>query len=276
MSRNLFFENLGGPALARHHALEFEDLEFFPRRLRSGITGILKEIHRVVQFPRAIAEILTQLREETGHTEIIDMGSGSGGAMPEVAKILADQNSDLQITLTDLFPNPDAITQVEDLDLPIRFHPRSVNAAALPTEFNGIRTMSASFHHLPPNTATHVLRDAFERRAPIVIVEITSRTTLGFLSNLPAPLYALILAPFIRPFRWQHLFFTWLLPIIPLVLLWDGMASCMRTYMPAELRKMTADLQADDYKWEIGMRNLGLLPLRVPYLIGKPVDQDTR
>src|SRR5450759_4223616 len=38
-----------------------------------------------------------------------------------------------------------------------------------------------------------------------------------------------VCTPWIRPFRWSRLLWTYLIPIIPLVFLFDGVVSCHRT-----------------------------------------------
>ncbi len=56
----------------------------------------------------------------------------------------------------------------------------------------------------------------------------------------------------IRPFRWSRLLWTYLAPIIPLVLLFDGVVSCLRTYQPQELREIIEKLSVSEYQWQIG------------------------
>ena len=50
------------------------------------------------------------------------------------------------------------------------------------------------------------------------------------LHDLSDPVHPGILAPTIRPFRWSRLFWTWLIPLVPFVLFYDGIVSCLRAY----------------------------------------------
>ena len=77
--------------------------------------------------------------------------------------------------------------------------------------------------------------------------------------------------PFARPFRWAYLAFTYLIPLMPLIVLWDGMVSILRIYSPAQMKKLTEDLQAPDYAWEIGGIQVFGIPGGLPYLIGRPI-----
>ena len=75
-------------------------------------------------------------------------------------------------------------------------------------------------------------------------------------------------APFLKPFRVSRLVFTYLIPLVPLFLLWDGFVSCLRVYSPAELRDLVSQLGATNYEWDIGTTRVG--PGVVTYLIGIP------
>ncbi|HUJ51693.1 MAG TPA: hypothetical protein VLW25_15900, partial [Bryobacteraceae bacterium] len=61
-----------------------------------------------------------------------------------------------------------------------------------------------------------------------------------------------------------------LLPILPLLIFWDGPVSQLRTYTVAELNEFTSALAAPGYTWEAGLIEIPRLPAGVPYLIGRP------
>jgi hypothetical protein len=88
---------------------------------------------------------------------------------------------------------------------------------------------------------------------------------------LGVPLAVLALMPFARPFRWAHLLFTYLVPLTPLIVLWDGIVSMLRIYSPEKMKKLTEDLQAPDYAWEIGGIHVRGIPRGLPYLVGRPI-----
>jgi hypothetical protein len=96
---------------------------------------------------------------------------------------------------------------------------------------------------------------------------MTARTPAATLGMLGAPLITLAVTPAIRPFRWSRLFWTYLVPAVPAVVLFDGVVSCLRTYTPGELRALTRGLDADGYR--VGSCAWGILlqlceRLRVP------------
>jgi hypothetical protein len=99
---------------------------------------------------------------------------------------------------------------------------------------------------------------------------VPGRRTLTLLSLLLIPIAAWLFVPFRRPFRWSRLLWTYLIPVIPFVFVFDGLISCFRAYSRRELQDMTNELATNGYRWEIGEESGGLLPLRVTYLVGCP------
>jgi hypothetical protein len=82
------------------------------------------------------------------------------------------------------------------------------------------------------------------------------------------PLLVLLLTPKIRPVSWVQIVFTYLLPVLPLLIFWDGLVSQLRTYSVNELEELTRGLQSSDYRWEIGLIQIPRMP-GLPFLIGR-------
>ena len=60
--------------------------------------------------------------------------------------------------------------------------------------------MFSAFHHFRPDAARAILKDAFERRRVICILESGSRTLLGMAAMLGMPLAVVALVPLAKPF----------------------------------------------------------------------------
>ena len=99
----------------------------------------------------------------------------------------------------------------------------------------------------------------------------TRPSLLLFPLLLLTPLRVLLATPFIRPFRWSRLFWTYVIPALPLVLLFDTVVSLLRVYSVSELRDLTACL--DRYDWDIGIMGPKWIPIRMTYLIGVPSER---
>ena len=202
---------------------------------------------------------------------MVDLCSGASGPVLHMLELLSEgEKYGVEVTLTDKYPNAEAFRQaaakrpgqVNGLE-------HSVDALAVPAELRGFRTLFASLHHFPPGLARRILEDAARRGEGIGVFEFTERRLNAFLAMLLAPIVVLLLTPFVRPFRWSRMLWTYIIPVLPLVALWDGQVSNMRSYSLEELKELTRDIAANGYRWEFGQ--VKYFPrLRATYLFGYP------
>ena len=178
---------------------------------------------------------------------------------------------DVPVCLSDYDPNIEALERVQKRSAGgDHVPPEPVDATRVPAELTGLRTMFSAFHHLRPDQARAALADAAAKGQPIAVFD-GSRTSLFLLPLiLSTVVRVLLVTPFILPFRWSRLFWTYLIPALPLVLTFDVIVSLLRMYSVAELRELTAGL--DHYHWDIGTVRAWLIPVRITYLIGTPVE----
>jgi hypothetical protein len=249
--------------LRRRHLIEIHEQPWCPRSLRDAITDTIAFFTAVGRPFRVVEEQLIEAIRQSGAEQVVDLCSGAGGPWPQLARAL--EGSPVRVVLTDLHPNEEALRRAGRIGGGrIRAHPDPVDARAVPDELEGLRTLFTSFHHFRPGDARRILEDALQRGRGIAVFEAQERrlgAMLFFLSYVPLTLAA---APFMRPFRWSRLFWTYLVPALPLVVTFDAIVSCLRTYTPEELRKMSADLATGVC---IGQVRVSGLPLRVTFLV---------
>lgn len=246
--------------MKRKALFEFEDQAWFPGVIRNGMTLLIQVLHRMVGTAAVLEQLLTACQSKVAFTQVIDMGSGSGGPMPDVIKRCnTKQTNPLSLLLTDKYPNPKVVALYNaETSENIRYEPQSMDALALDRFPKGLKTMIASFHHLAPKKAQTLLTNAVKHKEPILIYEIAENNIPFGLWLLLLPLslcvlilMALLMTPFVRPFRLSQLFFTYVLPLIPLVYAWDGQASLMRTYTRSDWEGMIAKIPTEGYQWDI-------------------------
>jgi hypothetical protein len=61
---------------------------------------------------------------------------------------------------------------------------------------------------------------------------------------------------------------TYVIPLVPFMLWFDGLMSCLRAYSKDELFQMSKRLPVKDYHWQAGTKRDGFVP--ITYLIGYP------
>ena len=256
--------------MRRIHLFELEDQAWFPAAIRNLATDYLHFVQTAVALHRPMAPLVADALRAGRTTQIVDLCSGGAGPLPELLRDLAGRGIHATATLTDLFPNVPAFERaVAEGAGAVTFASQPVDARAVPGQLTGLRTIFNGFHHFKPDDASAILRDAAASNQPIAIFEVSQRSLLTLLSVLLTPIFVWLTTPFMRPFRWTRLLFTYPLPLVPLTCLWDGIVSQLRAYTPGELRQLGAS--AGSMEWRSGHVPFPRGPGRLTYLIGCPV-----
>lgn len=257
--------------LKRIHLFEFEDFSWFPHWLRNCMTNYLLVMHRILNTEPEIAKILKPILAKSNNSKIVDLCSGSGGPMPNVKRILENEFElgRVDLHLTDLYPNLTASESFKSVS-DISYHTESVDATSVGSENNGIRTMICSLHHMRPTVARNILADAQKSEQPFLAFEISDNSFPKWLwwTSIPvAFLMVFVFTPLVKPTSWQQIVFTYVIPILPLLIAWDGAVSNARTYTVNDLDILISDLPKSNYRWEkkVIKGNSKLL-----YLLGTP------
>jgi hypothetical protein len=233
----------------RLHLVEIHDLPSCPPSLRDALTDFLAFAENLAGAYDPVGPLLGRAVARTKARRIVDLCSGAGGPWPRLATEVG-----VPVVLTDLYPHGDAIVRVD--------------ARAVPEELDGFRTIFTAFHHFRPTDARAILADAVHRGQGIGVFEIARRAPLEIAVIAFTWLGTLLAVPFVRPWRWSRVLWTYLPPVLPVVGTFDGVVSCLRTYSKSELQELVRGL--DTYDWEIGDFRGGWSPLRGSYLIGVP------
>ena len=238
---------------------------------RDLLTDFLS-FHASVFKPYAcVAPLLADALKGARATRIVDLCSGAGRPLLSLVPALRRLSlGDLRATLTDKYPNLEARKSIGETS-GITYLKTPIDATDVPSDLKGFRTLFTSFHHFRPDAAHSVLADAVSKNEGIGIFEYTERNWLIWtLPTLLIPLFVWLCTPFIRPFRWRRLVWTYLIPVVPIIATWDGFVSNLRTYSVEELQHMVRHLDDPGYRWQID-RILSIGPSRVTYLIGSPM-----
>jgi hypothetical protein len=201
--------------------------------------------------------------------QITDLCSG-GGPWPDLLPALRAAGVDVPVCLTDKYPNTAALGRLAATMPGVRFEAESVSATDVPARLAGFRTVFTAFHHFRPADARAILAAAVRDRQGIAIAEASSRSWVALAMQPLVPLAVLVLTPAVRPFRWSRLFWTYLVPVLPAAIMFDGVVSTLRVYTPEEMLRMGREVGGDDYEWEAGVERPAGSTIPIPYLIGVP------
>jgi hypothetical protein len=256
--------------LRRIHGFEFEDLSWFPKNLRNYVTDFLQFGANAFDIYKNVMPIIEKGVERFGNNTIIDIASGGGGGIIKIAEHLKNNIPHIKIILSDYYPNIAAFKRIKAKQPDVfEYIEYSVNAMNVPPALQGFRTQFLSFHHFRPKEAKAIIQNAVDNEQAIGIFEVQQRNIKNFIQRLFSPIAVLLMTPFIKPFKFDRIFFTYLIPIIPLFILWDGIISVLRTYTESELKQMILEVKNHTFfDWEVGIAKGSSID--VLYLLGIP------
>ena len=230
----------------------------------------------VIQQSSPAALVVKTLQDVLGNRirdfTYVDFCAGAGGPTPYIERDLNEQlgqstknqnghtdgesggiveNRGVDFVLTDIAPHLEAWEEAAKKSDNIRFISTPVDAANAPPDLlkslsnsDGLsdkkvfRLFNLAFHHFHDPLAERILRNSIATSDGFGIFELQARTISSFIIiTLILPLMLLI-TPF---YFWNnpgHLFFTYIVPIVPLVMVFDGYVSSLRTRNPEEIMKL--------------------------------------
>lgn len=239
--------------MRRIHLFEFGDLTWFPKNFRNYQTDYLQFAANAFDVYKCIIPIIKKGIENSDNNTIVDIASGGGGGLIKIAEHLKRSIPSLKIILSDYYPNIDAfkITKSKQPDI-FEYIENPVNAMDVPQYLKGFRTQFLSLHHFRPKDAKAILQNALDSNQAIGIFEGQQRDFKNIVGMLFSPIAVLLMTPFIKPFKVDRLIFTYLIPVLPLCTLWDGVISVLRTYKVTELKQMIFELRNNEqFDWEV-------------------------
>ncbi|KAJ3413164.1 hypothetical protein HDV05_008367 [Chytridiales sp. JEL 0842] len=296
--------------IGRRHLIELHEQPWCPSFIRDDITKYLLFFWNL-PFPAFAAKKLgyqkpyeaaastlyekviepLQQQNPSMKIRIFDMCSGAGGPVPSVTEYIAEKNkktdkaAQVEVVLSDYYPNVQVMKAINQKNsgtgsetTSLSYYPTSIDATNIPSSLNAkVRTLHGSFHHFQPSLARRILKDAVDKKSYIFIAEGTSR-------SLPVILSIAVLAPFIafwqqftfiRPTSFLHLFTA--LFVVPHILFFDGLVSCLRTYSEREFFDLVDAIPnaRSTFDWEYIEKPMFNVPILdrfafVTMYVGKP------
>ena len=256
----------------RINIFEFEDFNWIPSLIRDEMTNYLGDaIKTSRQFDpvvKLLAPILSKLKINT----IIDLCTGSGIPGKLLSSgISKELSTPIKLVLTDKYTNVKSMERIiETSSENIEAVYQSVDARDIGVNISGFRTLFNALHHFNPRDAFEILNDASKKNEPIGVFEIVDRKLfLPFLIFSPIGyLLSVFFGLKSNGLFSLKFFLLYLIPIVPIMIIWDGIASCLRAYSKSQMQEFTNRMQLRDYTWIVG--HTFKFPNKINYIIGYP------
>ena len=252
--------------MRRREWQEIEDLPWCPGWVRDAMTGYLQAVIDQARPYDVAAPILRSVLERSGASSVLDLASGGGGPWPRLRSELGDP---ISVTLSDIAPSREASVRLSD-ELAVEYLGEPVSALDPPETGHSVWTMFTGLHHFSPSEVRRIMSVAQRRGVAFCAFEATSPSKRGVAVTLAIPLLVLLVMPRVRPLRFLPLLLTYLPPLLPLLIWWDGLASTLRTYTAEELEALTRDVAVEGYEWRVRELPVPGSPVPVLSLVGGP------
>ena len=240
-----------------------------PHTIRAAAQSLLTHqwMHRVPlvqkQSPAALAStiilnLLAQLETDAPnpcHFEILDFCSGSGGPISSIEALVnasraAQGKPAVDFVLSDLHPPLQDWEALERTSPHIRYVPRPVDATNPPPPMTPspheqlvrkrIHLFCLSFHHFDDEAAYKILRNTVNNADAFAVLELQERRLSSVLMMvlLGLSVFHIVLLHYWR--RPAFLFWTWIMPVLPALLWFDGTVSSLRTRTIEEMKGLVS------------------------------------
>ncbi|CAJ2505093.1 Uu.00g124870.m01.CDS01 [Anthostomella pinea] len=167
----------------------------------------------------------------------------------------------VKFILTDLHPHISSWEVASSKSEHLSYVSEPVDATDAPVELiqrhptrNGkvFRLFNLAFHHFDDNLARAILKNTVETSDGFGIFELQSRNLSSIVSCFMFGFFIMAFAPL---FYWnspQTLFFVYVMPIVPFVLVFDGLISSLRTRTADEIEVLLRTCGASGFEdWEV-------------------------
>ncbi|HLJ90026.1 MAG TPA: hypothetical protein VKZ53_24670 [Candidatus Angelobacter sp.] len=226
--------------------------------IRRAVTAFLATVGSRTRIYLPTIDIVERARSLSTNKGMVVLCAGSGGGILDMVNTLSPG---AKIMLTDLVPD----LRFTGDSSAVTYDPRPIDARHIPADLKGARILFGSFHHFRPDDAKAILESAVHANEPIAVFEGTERSVRGIAVCFLIPILVLFMMPLIRPVRIAWLVLTYLIPILPVIIFWDGLVSSLRSYTQLEMRALVEALTS--YEWEVGVLS-GPHHERISYLFG--------
>lgn len=215
----------------RTRSLELEDQSWFPKSLRAYQTDFLGAIAKLLEIYSPAKKFLEE--RISLNYKLVDLASGSG-----IPALITVPKTNVPLKLCDKFPNQKNIEYV-NFKTKGTYLSKSVDVINDELPNGSAYLMFNSLHHFNQSEVISILKNIKSTDSRAYFFEPITPQFITFLKvGFATLLLPFFIVPFTKPFRWDRLLFTYILPIGVLATFWDGMASVQKSYSIEKLHDL--------------------------------------
>ncbi len=213
---------------------ELEDYNWFPPLFRNFQTDYIGFVVAKFNIYRNFIDFLN--KQVHNKAVMYDLCSGSGE--PAIS-IFSESKNYTNLRLSDKYPNLNFSKQANVL-----YIEESIDVLNIKFEEGITYTMYNAFHHFTDADKKNILQKCNAANANLYIVEILEPTFFFLVKVLTlTTLGVLLFNPFVKPFSWKRILFTYLIPINIVSITFDGVVSVLKSRSLSTYKKMCSDMK---------------------------------
>lgn len=220
-----------------------------PRLFMRLVDEFLDFIVGSVCANRPFLPLIDELTTKHPEASLVAYDALGGGGLAHIASELHQKSPSLKIFMRDQsveIERSQFLDQVAQGVLQWQVPGSKVPAKSIAISIN-------AFHRLKSGDDLEFLKNLAANHDGILIGEGNNKSMRQVIGmTIIVPLFVLLTTPFIKPFRLSRLFWTYLIPVMPLMIVWDGIATLFRLHTPEELMSLAERTDRGDFEWRSG------------------------
>lgn len=236
----------------RIQSFEFGDLPKIPKFYHNFLRTLMSRLYELFKIHQLWIPHILAFCKENESTVIMDPCAGSGKVNQLIeSEIQKDVN--IQFILSDIMTDrapmfADHINGLRNKRLQYISH--SIDFLKSQNEYKQPKMFINSFHHFTNDQVIEILKASSQNSSNLLILEYCRKTFMSFISMILGPFIAMILFPIVvkKNDLIETFIFMYLIPIIPMMLLWDGVISSLRTYDKDDIENLLKRAGIDNYE----------------------------
>lgn len=207
---------------------ELEDYTWFPSVLRNFQTEFIGYIASRFNVYEPFVKYLKSLSLPV--QSMTDLCSGSG---EPAIKIFNQSTIFHTLILSDKYPNP-----VQRGNDKFFYEKESEDVLKMKFKAGTCYTMFNSFHHFTDKDKLAIVEKIHMAGSAAFLVEILEPGIICFLKILATTIGNFLLTPFVKPFSFNRLFLTYIIPINIFTVMYDGIFSVLKSSSARQYQKL--------------------------------------
>lgn len=219
---------------------EFGDLKITPAIYRKYLREYLFFFYKIFGYYRLWLPYVSAFIIRTNKKVLMEHCSGDGRVLLLIeSQLFGREFDEISYIQSDIRPDFFA-KKINQLNSKFHYIEKKVDATRCNDYNKHPKIFINSFHHFTREQALKILEKNLKNRNEVIILEYCRNSILGYLSmfiSLPVIFVTLPFRTDTKDLPMMFLF-TYALPLFPLMVLWDGIISCLRSYSNMELAKI--------------------------------------